>query len=254
MLSKSQHLELKIKHIQKSLQSFPPGKIFITKNGSRFKWYHHDADKTLYIPKSKQHFAEQLSYKKYLTCLLDESIHEKKAIDFYLKHHNHETPKSQQLLTDLPEYQKLLSPFFQPLSKELKTWVDEPYPHNSNYPEQLNNRAPSGNMVRSKSEAMIDMLLYTNKIPFRYECELELDGVILYPDFTIRHPCTGRLFYWEHFGLMDNPDYSANAISKLNLYTSNGIIPSIDLITTYETKQCPLSLDEIDQIVKRYFL
>ena len=98
------------------------------------------------------------------------------------------------------------------------------------------------------------MLLYINKIPFRYECALHLGETTLFPDFTIRHPKTGNVYYWEHFGLMDNPAYSQNAYSKLQLYTSHGIIPSIQLITTYETKDNPLSTDIVEKIIAYYFL
>lgn len=109
-------------------------------------------------------------------------------------------------------------------------------------------------MVRSKSEVMIDMILFQNKIPFRYEAPLQLGDTTIYPDFTIRHPHTGDTYYWEHFGLMDDPSYSKNAISKLHLYVNHGIIPSLRLITTYETKESPLSIDKIEKIVKEYFV
>ena len=62
-------------------------------------------------------------------------------------------------------------------------------------------------MLRSKSEAIIDMILYKNGIPFRYEEKIVLGDVILYPDFVIRHPKTGDFYYWEHFGMMDDEDY-----------------------------------------------
>lgn len=65
----------------------------------------------------------------------------------------------------------------------------------SKYPENKIHVAPSGNMVRSKSEVLIDMQLYTNHIPFRYECELQLGDVTIYPDFTVRNPRTGKLYY-----------------------------------------------------------
>ena len=82
----------------------------------------------------------------------------------------------------------------------------------------------------------------------------QLDGIMIYPDFTIRHPKTGETFYWEHFSLMDNPTYSKNACSKLQHYISSGIIPSIQLITTYETKDNPLSAEKVEKIVEEYFL
>lgn len=98
------------------------------------------------------------------------------------------------------------------------------------------------------------MLLYINQIPFRYECSLTLGETTLFPDFTIRHPQTGDIYYWEHFGLMDKPIYIQNTYSKLQLYTSHGIIPTIQLITTYETKDYPMDVDTINKIIQHYFL
>ena len=54
--------------------------------------------------------------------------------------------------------------------------------------------------------------------------------------------------------MMDNPNYSKKVVSKLQLYISNGIIPSIQLITTYETKENPLSSEVVEKIVEHYFL
>ncbi len=97
------------------------------------------------------------------------------------------------------------------------------------------------------------MLLYTHKIPFRYECALSLNHVVIYPDFTIRHPITGQIYYWEHFGMMDHPTYSQNTCSKLQLYTANGIYPSIQLITTYETKDHPLDSEYVETMIHHFF-
>ena len=78
----------------------------------------------------------------------------------------------------------------------------------------------SGNTLRSKSETIIDMLLFQTRIPYRYECPIILGTHIIYPDFTIRHPITGKIFYWEHFGQMDNSEYYPKACDKLRLYTA----------------------------------
>ena len=157
-------------------------------------------------------------------------------------------------LLNSPAYKELLSPFYQPISQELFEWTNSPYEKNDNYLESLKHKAVSGGYVRSKSEQIIDMVLYKNKIPFRYECALRFGETVFYPDFTIRHPKTGQLFYWEHFGLMDDADYSKKAYSKLQTYTSHGLIPTIQLITTYETKEHPLSIEAVEEIVNYYFL
>jgi len=254
ILTEQNRLEAEIKTIQSQLQSLPAGKLICARNENRYKWYLSDGHTQTYLPKKERKLAEQLAAKKYLTALLDDLLAEKKAIDFYLRHRTSSTPKSNQLLDTPSGYQELLTPYFKPLSEELSIWMTSPYEHNTKYPEQLTHKTSSGHLVRSKSESLIDMLLHIHKIPFRYECPLQLGESIVYPDFTIRHPNTGRTYYWEHFGRMDDPSYYKNAYSKLHLYTSNGIVPSIQLITTFETKEYPLTIETIQRTIEYYFL
>lgn len=250
MCSESQRLDELIKSLQAQLKTFPDGDFYCTRNRKYYKWYHSLNGKSRYIKKEDHSLAEQLAIKKFLLLQLDDCLHEKEAIEFYLQHHV--PAKAEQLLTQNSEYQKLLSPYFKPMSQELEEWSKSTFTQNTNYPESKIHQAPSGNIVRSKSEVLIDLALYTNHIPFRYECELQLGETIIYPDFTVRNPRTGKLYYWEHFGRMDDPGYAKNTTLKLNTYISHNIIPDIDLITTYETKDCPLSLIIIDNVIARF--
>lgn len=254
MLFERQRLEEKIKSAQQKIHEFPDGKLICTRNKNYIKWYQSNGHNRTYIPKENRKLAEQLAAMKYLTLLEDSLRNEQKAIDFYLRHHAAAVDSAEQLLADTSEYAELLSPFFSPLSQELHDWMYSPFEHNEKNPEQLIHKTISGNFVRSKSEAFIAMLLHINRIPFRYECALQLGETTIFPDFTIRHPETGQIYYWEHFGLMDNPAYCKNAFSKLQLYVSGGIIPTIHLITTYETLENPLSSELVENIVQQYFL
>ncbi len=253
MISESNKLQNKINLLESELNTLPAGKLVCSRNKDHFKWYQSDGHNKVYIPKKDHSLAEQLAVKKYLSLLLEELKSEQHAINFYLRHHQANVGKAEQLLSESSEFQKLLAPYFTPLSKELSDWTKTTYEHNSIYPEQLIHKSISGNLVRSKSEAIIDMLLFINKIPYRYECALHLGETTIYPDFTIRHPKTGDIFYWEHFGLMDNPSYAFNACSKLQLYTSYKIIPSIQLIATYETKDHPLTTNAVEKIIQEHF-
>ena len=253
MQAESIRLDKQISQLQEQLQKFPNGKLICSRNGNRYKWYQSNGHQISYIRKKDHSLAEQLAIKKYLSYTLEDLISEKRAIQFYLAHHRTDVKKVESLLSH-PEFKRLLFPYFTPLSQELSEWMYATYPKNSKYPEQLIHKSSSGNLVRSKSEAMIDMLLHTNNLPFRYESLLQLDEITIFPDFTIRHPKTGEFFYWEHFGMMDNPSYSKKVSSKLDLYISHGIIPSIQLITTYETKDHPLSSETILQLIQQYFL
>lgn len=254
MLKEKKKIEQKIKSTQAQLEKLPEGQIYCSSSGKYTKWFLSDGQEQIYLPKKQRYLAEQLALKKYLTIQLKNLQHEKSAIDFYLRHHDKNANQKEISIFNSPAYKELLSPFFKPLTQELVEWTTSPYEKSDKHPEALKHKAVSGTYVRSKSEEMIDMVLYKNKIPFRYECALRFGEILLYPDFTIRHPKTGQTYYWEHFGLMDDANYSKTAFSKLQTYTSHGIIPTIHLITTYETKEHPLNIETVEEIVKQYFL
>lgn len=250
-----EHLRLQdqISEIQKKLDDLPEGKLICSHGTNCIKWYKSDGNNKIYISKKNRHLAEQLAVKKYLSVTLRDLEQEKNALEFYLRHRIPQSGKADHLLTK-PGYEELLAPYFKPQSEELSEWMNAPYEQNMHHPEHLIHKTCTGTFVRSKSEAMISLFLHTHQIPFRYECAFHLDSTIIYPDFTIRHPITGKTYYWEHFGLMDDPAYSHNTFSKLQLYSSHGITPSIQLITTYETSENPLNAEVIEKIIEHYFL
>lgn len=140
-----------------------------------------------------------------------------------------------------------------PLREELEKWKHAEYVHNPQHPEALKVRAADGSMVRSKSEAVIVSELLRANIPFRYECPHQIQNAVVYPDFTIRHPVSGEEFIWEHFGLMDDRNYAANACRKLETYIRAGYIPMINLILTSETKDHPLDYGIVRMLIAYYF-
>lgn len=254
MSQKSKQLEEQMQTIEQQLKKMPEGKLICSHTGSYCKWEWSDGHKKTYIPKKDRAFAEKLAAKKYLLALWNDLKHEKSAIDLYLKRHSNYENQVEKLLTGSTEVEKLLSPYFLPLSKELEEWVNSSYEYNLKYPEHLTQKVSASEFVRSKSEAMIAKILKQNKIPYRYEAKLVLGSAEIYPDFTIRHPKTGEYFYWEHFGLLDKAEYIKNMHSKMQLYTAHNIIPGINLITTYENRDKPLTFEMIEMWVKYYFL
>ena len=218
------------------------------------KWFHSDGHTQTYIPKKHREYAQQLAYKRFLLEKQTECKKELYALELYQRHAVGENKKSDRFLSEDPAYQELLCPFYQMVTQEELIWSDTSYPKNPNYPEQLKYKSCKNEYVRSKSEALIAMNLYMEKIAYRYECELKIGKAVFYPDFTILHPKTNNLCYWEHFGMMENETYRENAYNKLKLYGQNGIIPSINLITTFETKSHPIDSGKIQQIVKEKFV
>ncbi len=254
MIAQSQRLEAEIKATKEVLATFPEGELFSFKNGKFYKWFYKIGKNKNLVKKEERIFAEKMAVKKFHMYKLSGMENEKKAVDAYLKAYDTTIKSTDSLLDDTSNYKELLAPYFTSFSKEMLDWMNAPYKRNPKNPEKLTHKTVKGLMVRSKSEAMIAKLLYINKIPFRYECELVLGDKVLYPDFTIIHPKTGKIFYWEHFGLMDNVQYRAHHCTKNEDYVMNGMIPSIDVIFTYETLENPFSIEDAEMYIKKLFL
>lgn len=254
MLRRREQIEDKLQSIEKEQKKLPEGKLICSRMGPYYKWEYSDGKRKTYIPKKERPFAEKLAAKKYLSALRNDLNHEKYAIDLYLRRYSNYKSEVEQLLMDSPEVEKLLSPYFSPLSKELDEWMKSPYETNPKNPEHLTHKVSANEFVRSKSEAMIAKVLKQYKIPYRYEAKLDIGNAAMYPDFTIRHPKTGQTYYWEHFGLLDKPEYVRNMHFKLQTYTSHNIMPGINLITTYENLEAPLTFEMIEMMINYYFL
>lgn len=251
------HLQEQIHYLQNELSKLPDNSFFCVKDDRRIKWFITDENGTHYLPKSKRSLAEKLAYRKYLSSKLKEYKGEQSALCAYLKNHSSSYGTADQMLSPDNIYSELLSKHFVPRyssPKDIEQWKNTPYNTNPAHPENLLHPTNLGFSVRSKSEAMIAMALHFNYVPFRYECALELNGVTIYPDFTILHPITRKILYWEHFGMIDKSNYQSQYFPKLKHYITNGIYPSINLITTYETEQSPFSLERLDQVLNTYNL
>jgi len=242
------------KQLQTNINTYPKEGFYCTKNQKRFKWYITTKDGAHYLPKSERALAEKLACKKYLLSKLSDIESELKALQYYLSHHDPNYGQADLMFEKDCGYAELLAPYFSPEAPNIKQWKAENYEQNTSHPENLVHPTSLGFSVRSKSEAMIVMALHLNRIPFRYECALDLNGTKIYPDFTILHPLSGKIMYWEHFGLIDNKDYQKAYHAKMHQYISNQVYPSINLITSYETNDMPLTFEKLDQILAAYSL
>lgn len=249
-------LDKLISKIESKLKTLPPGKMFITRNGKYFKWYYtlEDSPKPVYISKKKRKLAELYAEKKYLLQLKGDLEQERTAIDFYLRHHKKRPWKSESFMDDKPEYQELLIPYFKPISQELYEWANASYEKNPFKKGNLKQPLENGQIVRSKSEVMISMILDKYRIPYRTECKLQIGNNTYYPDFTIRHPQTGEYYYFEHLGLIEKYEYLRKNVEKLHDYITHGIIPMKNLLLTFETLEHPLTLEMIEWLVKSIIL
>lgn len=136
------------------------------------------------------------------------------------------------------------------IKDELDAWEYAEYEKSSYMPEYLTQPTDKGENVRSKSEALIANKLLEFAVPYRYEQVLHIGLEEFAPDFTVRSRRTGKTFYWEHFGLINNKKYMEKHWWKLRLYASAGLRPWDNLITTYDDVNGSLNLPFIEAIIK----
>ena len=251
--SRVRHIEDELKQLEKTEIEWPQGELICAKNGKNCKWYLKRNNRTVYLPKKERELAQKLARKKYCLLRTRELKSELAACRAYMKKAEKAVNFVEKKIENT-EYEKLLGGWFCSVNKEVGEWKKESYEKNEAHLENLNIKGTGGKYLRSKSEAMIDKILNNVGVPFRYEEKLVLGDAVFYPDFTIKHPRTGKIYYWEHFGMMDNSEYVNRACQKIKIYCNCGIIPSVNLILTYETKEHPFDMDSAEQIVREYFL
>ena len=103
------------------------------------------------------------------------------------------------------------------------------------YAEHLVHRTSRGELVRSKSELAIANYLYSIKLDYQYERELQgtVDSDRLRPDFSFIDDA-GDVIIWEHLGMLDRPGYAEGWDWKRAWYARNGFELNTNLFTTSE--------------------
>ena len=79
------------------------------------------------------------------------------------------------------DYRKgLIIPYVLSDKEYIENWLREDY-KGLDYKNDIEIYSVNGEKVRSKSEKIIADSLYYNKIPYKYEKPLNIDGVTVYP-------------------------------------------------------------------------
>ena len=111
-----------------------------------------------------------------------------------------------------------------------------------------------GVYYRSKSEALIAMLLESYGIEFKYEAEIKVNGRTLYPDFVIRRKRDGKIILWEHFGMIHDEEYQQGMFRKLIAYHEAGYNIWDNLIVSFDSENGGIDIDSIEKMITLYLL
>ena len=112
-----------------------------------------------------------------------------------------------------------------------------------------------GRKFRSKGEVAHALCFQKYDLEYIYEPEVRIGGIVLHPDFAVRNKRTGRIYFWEYFGMLDVKEYRDAFCRKLPALMELGIIPGYNLICTCEFKGiCELNISDIEAKIKAYLL
>ncbi len=255
ILERKKFLEKLLTETEKRITHSPEGTLRINCIKNHVQYFHRtylSADNGVYIPKKQIALARQLAQKDYDLKLRKSVIRELKAINYYLK--TIPDMPSEEVYYGLSEKrQPLVIPPIETDRTFLEKWTSFQYqgkPFKENAPVFYTDR---NERVRSKSELIIANLLTKENVPYRSECPIRLMGSeTVYPDFTVLNKRLRKEYIWEHFGMMDDPEYAEKAVRKINLYQRNGYFPGENLILTYETSVTPVNTQDLKRIIEYY--
>ncbi|WP_276873817.1 hypothetical protein [Levyella massiliensis] len=136
--------------------------------------------------------------------------------------------------------------------EKLEDWLAKPYTPLNFAQGATFYRTKNGETVRSKSEKILADLFYDNHIVYKYECPLQVGALIFHPDFTFFDAIHDEELYWEHLGMMGNPDYQNRAHQKIRYYQKHNFIVGKNLIVSAETEALPLDIEEVETLVREH--
>ena len=217
---------------QKAAKNCPEGSLKIQKKENGRYYYKRSAGQDgkailQYLPKKNLKQIQDLAHKKYFAKILPALEKNVQILRKMQQAYQYDIINAVSMhLRDA--VQDVEPPFIKEADLLLRDWEKEEYEVNQRYPESLRFETSHGEMVRSKSELIIaDALAQEEMLLYKYERPLQVNHqgkkITIHPDFTVFHKKTGKITYWEHAGIMDDPDYGADFVWKSNLYLENGL-------------------------------
>ena len=204
-----------------------------------------------YIKKSNMNLVRSLAQQKYNACFVKEAEKELKVIRRFLNDYSDNIPN---ICHDFGLELKQSIDIADMSDVEFaEYWLGIPYKTkgiSADIPEHI---TAKGERVRSKSEEIIANTLCKLKIPYKYECPIKLyNGEVIHPDFTILDVKNRRVFYYEHFGKMDDYDYFVRFVNRMIKFEKSGIYPGKNLIMTFESSQATINSQAVEKVLKKY--
>lgn len=260
-----------LKRVNEELRQMPEGKLCCYSSGHNKYYSKVIQDKGQRIRKGINRnpvLISELARKDYLTQLRIAAEHNQRLMQYLLSHYHSMDPanlieemsRAARNIRDLSFLTegRVIGGVDDDAARSARMevhrkWANETYEQSTYKPEEKIHLSSSGIYVRSKSELSIIEKLFNYDVPNRYEQIIYLDGRRYAPDFTFQDK-DYKLFFLEHAGMMNDPDYARRHLNKMRTYEQHGIVPWKNLIVTYDAVDGGINMAQIDSIIKYQIL
>ena len=245
-------LQKNVSLIKLRIDKYPQGYLKINKKNGEFYYriVSNITGERRYIRKENINEAKLIAQRDYDSEYLKYAEKEINELRKQLK--NDYSSKARNCYSSLhPGRKCLVEPLEVSDEEYINKWMSKPYvPKGFKEEDNTEYYTENGERVRSKSEVIIANTLKSLNIPYKYECPLKLNDLIIYPDFTILDVKRRQEKYLEHFGMMGDLDYVSNMMLKIATYEQNNIFIGDRLICTFESIRRPLSVSVLRNKLK----
>ena len=256
---RAQYLDEMIIRVRRKVDAAPENRLRIDASGTKPRYCEVDKEDTIvrYLSEKDMAQVEALAQKSYDKKVLSAACRERDVLE-----------KMMQIYPKLPaegiidllsqERQKLVIPVVptkEEMIREFRAQTFEPHPIPVGDTGLETDR---GEIVRTRAEYIIANDINRTEAQYHYEKPLFLEGWgTVYPDFTILNVRTGKIYYWEHLGMTNDPGYIQKSIRKIEAYAKNGYYPGEKLILSsetvdHETGEIRIDVQLIKQLVRKY--
>ena len=261
-------MKKRIAVIKDRIKKYPPGYLKINHRYGKAQYYHmigvsgtagqqkqnEKGEMARYIRKKDNALAVLLAQKSHDIRLLKELEIRKTALEQLLSSYSGTDPYNI-CESYCDERKKLVTSEYVSDQQFVKAWQEVTYQRKGFAENSSEIYTVKGERVRSKSEKIIADTLERFRIPYHYEYPVELSGgLLIHPDFHVLNTRTRKEYFWEHLGKMDDPEYSSNAVKRLEQMAENGILPGKNLILTAETSMKPMNVRILNLLIREYLI
>lgn len=244
--------------LEKGIEKAPGGNLIVKRSNNCVQFYRSDKKNRRYIHRDEAALVKALAQKKYDARYKEAVEAELEQVEKSIEGLKEAMFRPEDILNSIPEEMRVLvRTGFAADSEAEERWKKERNDGKNPIESAVTYLTARGELVKSKSEVMIADRLNYYGVPYDYERSLD-DGMMgnynYYPDFTCLNRRTGKTWYWEHCGRMDDPKYAEKMMLKIMNYSGLDIFLGSELLISMETTKIPLQMYYVERLIRKYLL